>query len=194
MITQTDMEIISHVEHFGFITIDQAKNMFYPSKSGYDMARRRLNKLVKTNYLKMSRNESTNEKIFYINNSKNVTLHSMLLMNYYSKLISNNVQIKVFQKEKEWADGAVRSDGFCIFEYSGYKFYQLIEVIVSHNDSNMKKYETLYQTGEVQSQCDGEFPQLIIIDNAIHNKPIVLKNIEIVTLDFLLNDVGKVFV
>jgi hypothetical protein len=197
MLTDRDMMILKHVETFNFITINQTVDMFFNTKSGYDMARRRLNKLIQSNYLKATRNNDTNEKIYYIDNFKNVSLHRMLLMNYYSKLISFGVEMKTFEKEKEWNNGSIRSDGFCIFKYGGYTFYQFIEIIVSHNDSNLVKYDKLYKSKTVQklySLSDDIFPTLIAIDNATHKKPVELENTKVILLDFSLKSVAQVFI
>lgn len=200
MITERDIKVLKHIEKYGFITIQQTKDMFYNTASGYDMARRRLNKLVASNYLKVSRNTDTNEKIFYEGNYKEIKLHRMLLMNYYSKLVNNKVKIIHFEKEKYWNHGEIKSDGFCIFEFGDYLFYQLIEVCVSNNDQNLNKYEKIYDSNEIQNTCKSiadksevMFPRLIVIDKVKHKKPIELPRIDTVVLNFELSDVGKVF-
>lgn len=197
MLTDRDMQIIKHVEQYGFITIQQTVDMFFNSKSGYDIARRRLNKLIQTNYLKATRNIDTNEKIFYIDNYKAISLHRMLLMNYYAKLISAGVEMQTFEKEREWNGGKIRTDGFCIFKYGEYTFYQFIEIICSHNDSNLIKYDKLFETEEVQHKfnlSNDNFPTLIVVDNVKHKKPIELKNARVIALDFTLKNVAQVFI
>jgi hypothetical protein len=192
------------VEKFNFITIAQAKNMFYPSAFGYDTARRRLSKLCDSKYLKCVWNDDTKEKIFMRDNyNRKVSLHAMLLMNYYCKLVSSGARIEKFEREKEWADGKIRSDAFVVFKI-GRNFgdekeatiRQIVEVHVSHNHPNLERYEWLWDTQEVQRECNYEadrFPDIVLIDDINHIKPFVFPRIRIIHLDFKLDEFTKVF-
>jgi hypothetical protein len=200
MLTDIDRKILAHVSKYGFITISQATAMYYPlQRFGYDQARRRLNSLVNTDYLKVFRNYDTNQKVFHDKQVKKVSLHSMLVMDYYAKLVNSGADILEFTKEKEWASGEIRSDAFIKFKFDGYTFYQFLEVYVSDNDiyKNIEKYEKLFVTREVQNiyNIDDEYyPTLIVIDDVEHKKPLQLQRVKVVVLDFNLSDFSKIFI
>lgn len=195
MITERDRMIYNHIDKYNFATIEQIQKIFFrEQKYGYDVARRRLNLLVKHEYLKCSRNYATNQNIFYIdNNYRKVNIHSMLLMDYYSELISNGAEVISFEKEKEFAGGKVRSDGFCIFIFNGFKYYQIIEVHASHNKLNVKKYEDEEVRNELLALCNNVLPNLILIDDTLRQGTVEVKDMEIVQLDFNLDAFPKVF-
>lgn len=194
MLTDRDRAIYNHIEQYKFASIEQIQKIFFKEqKYSYDIARRRLNKLVSNDYLKCSRNFITNQNIYYLDTQyKKVSLHSIILMDFYAELCNSNAKILNFEKEKEWLDGKIRSDGFCIYEFNGYRFYNLIEVNASHNKLNLEKYESLYNTGELQESC-GVFPTIILIDDMTHKEEPTLKNIEVLHLDFYLNNFPKIF-
>jgi hypothetical protein len=194
VLTERDRNIYNHIERYNFASIEQIQKIFFKEqKYSYDIARRRLNKLVSNDYLKCSRNFITNQNVYYTDTQyKRVSLHSMLLMNYYAELINCNAEIQEFEKEKEWLDGKIRSDGYCVYDFNGYRFYNLVEVNASNNKLNLEKYESLYSTGELQ-KAYGVFPTIVLIDDVSHKKEPSLERIEVIHLDFKLNDFAKIF-
>lgn len=194
MLTDRDRAIYYHIEKYKFASIEQIQKAFFKEqKYSYDIARRRLNKLVSNDYLKCSRNFITNQNIYYIDNQyRKVSLHSILLMDYYVELLHCNAEIVHFEKEKEWLDGKIRSDGFCIYDFNGYRFYNLIEVNASHNKLNLEKYESLFNSGELQ-KAYGVFPTIILIDDIKHKSEPTLQSMEVIHLDFNLSDFAKIF-
>lgn len=196
MITDRDRNIFNHIERFNFATIEHIQKCFFrEQKYGYDVARRRLNLLVKHEYLKCSRNYATNQNIYYIDATyKKPSLHAILLMNYYSELVFNGGNVVQFEKEKEIAGGKVRTDGFCIFEFNGYKYYQVIEVHVSHNKLNLNKYEDLEVKNDLLQICNGILPNLVLIDDVMRKSVADIKDMDIVHLDFTLEGFPKVFI
>lgn len=194
MLTDRDRAIYHHIEKYNFASIEQIEKAFFKEqKYSYDIARRRLNKLVSNDYLKCSRNFITNQNIYYIDSQyRKVSLHSMLLMDYYVELLHCNAGVVSFEKEKEWLDGKIRSDGFCIYDFNGYRFYNLIEVNASHNKLNLEKYESLFNSGELQ-KAYGVFPTIILIDDINHKNEPTLQSMEVIHLDFNLSDFAKVF-
>lgn len=200
--TEKDKLVIQHVEEYGFITIEQCKNIFYNDiVYGYDVSRVRLLKLTQSEYLKSSRVQilNSNIKFFYTEDKyKKLSLHSKLLMDYYSKLIECGVlqeDISLFKKEYTWMDGKYRSDGFIKFAFAGFDFYQIIEVIASNTDIKLKKYEDIFDSKEAHGICEGTFPRIIVIDDVIHKKSIDLeRGITIIQLNHKLNNFAQIFV
>jgi hypothetical protein len=191
VITDRDREMLNFVDNYGCITIHQAELMFYKNTNfGYDLARKRLNYLVNIDWLKSYRDKASNLKVFY--NDKKYTYHRILALDYYANLVSLGAEMSFFKTEFEWVNGKIRSDAFVGFIFNNKPYWQFVEVITSHNDLNLEKYETLYDTGEVQKLCLGKFPPVILIDNVNRKKDIELQKTKIIKLDFKLNDVAKV--
>ena len=89
MITDRDKNIISFIENIGYATITNIAEMFFNnSKYSYDLARKRLLKLYKSNNLKKIHNFDTNEVVYLPYNSKrkSVSFHDIKLINYITKL------------------------------------------------------------------------------------------------------------
>jgi hypothetical protein len=199
MLTERDRLIVAHVERFGFITLSQATELvFNKQKYGYDVCRKRMQKLITSEYLKSILNQDTNEKIFFdaSKSIKRMSLHRMVLMNYYVKLIAAGVDLKIFDIEKQWQDGKYRTDAFCVFDFQDFTFCQLIEVHCSPTTSylNLIRYEKLFETGEVQKICKGYFPTIISIDDVNHKKELNLKHeIKVIRLNFELEGFGRIF-
>jgi hypothetical protein len=196
MITERDRLIYNHIDRYNFATVEQIQKIFFrEQKYGYDVARRRLNLLVKNEYLKATRNYATNQNIYYIDGAyKKISLHSVLLMNYYAELAHNGAEILTFDKEREFSGGKVRTDAFCIFIFNGYKYYQVIEVNSSHNKLNINKYEDKEIKTELLSLCNDVLPNIVLIDDSIKNSTLEVKDMEVIQLDFNLDAFPKVFI
>jgi hypothetical protein len=202
MLTDRDRLCLRHVETFGFITIKQATAMFYKDQAfGYDMARRRLNKLIQSGYLKVTRNLDTNEKVYYMEDKyKKITFHNMIISNYYSNLIASGATVTHFEREKTWANAPIRSDIFAKFEVQlneveKVKYYQIVEINISNHNikEQIQRYEKLFDTGELQALCDENFPTVIVVDDRNYKTPIELPRIQVLKLDYKLDGFAKIF-
>lgn len=196
-----DKEILKYIEDVDFCTAKHIAKIFYKyANQGEAIARRRLKRMCDAGYLKVQKlDKYSNTNLYIFDNIKNKSfrpsMHKLLLLNYYSELIYNGADIIYFKKEQSWMDRKIISDGFCVFKFNNKIYYNLIEVVVNHNDDNFKKYDKLYNSNEVQQICEGMFPNLILIDNINHKKPIELENnIKIIKLDFELNEFPRIFV
>lgn len=202
-LTDTDQKVLKFVEEYGSITISQAQKMYYNTqKYGYDIARRRMRKLVDHGKLKVSRDNSGNENVYYI--EKKLTYHDLLVLDYYAELIRQGARKVYFRPRKSWMQGKCISDGYCCYILGDKVYFNIIEVVRTHG-VDKDKYLALYNSEEPQKFSSDlyqkiggkpivEFPKLIIIDNAVHTKPLFInESIRTHQLDFSLSGFAKIF-
>jgi hypothetical protein len=201
MLTDRDKETLKHIEDYDFITIKQLQNIIYNTQNfGYDIARKRLNKLVEKGKIKVFKDIVSNQNVYYY--EKKPSYHDIIIMDFYSELIREGVNMLFFQKRFEWLNKDVISDGFCCYFFNGKFYSNLIEVCYSHHArTSVEKYQALYDSREAHNFISGvtegveiKFPKLILIDNVEHTKPFsITKDVDIKQLDFNLKSISKIF-
>jgi hypothetical protein len=166
MITQRDKNIFMFIENYGGITINQAAKLFYPQKKSYDNARMRLKKHYNDGLLSRYLNGTTKEYVYCYKEHKELSMHDISILDFYSELVSYGVKINVFQKERQWSDGKFRSDAFLEFEYNENLYLLCLEIDLTHKTSIKNKYVKLYESNEIQNLYskygDGIFPKILI--------------------------------
>jgi len=150
MITPRDKQIFKFIETYGGITINQAAKAFFPPKKGYDNARMRLKKHYADGLLNRYLNSGTKEFVYCYKEHKELSMHDIYILNFYSELISYKVNINKFEKEKQWCGGKYRSDGFFEFEYNGALYLICLEIDLTHKTSLKNKYVKLYESKEIK--------------------------------------------
>lgn len=179
MLTKRDRLILNHIERFGFITIQQCADLiYYTVKNKYTCARKRLNILSqmdwncvddnkKNKLIKKSVNIATGKSI-YSYDGRNVSEHSILIMDFYVQMKINGVEILDYIQEKHWMKGKVISDALCKYKYEGKTKILLLEVDYTH-DTELNKYIALYNSNEIQTiyKC---FPPVILANNHDYKK------------------------
>lgn len=203
-ITDTDQKVLNFVEKYGSITISQAQKMFYNTqKYGYDIARRRMRKLVDNGKLRVSRDLTGNENVYYMD--KKLSYHDLLVLDYYAELVNHNAKVVYFKRCKEWMGGKCISDAYACYLLNNKIFFNIVEVVQTHG-IDQSKYVDLYKSNEPQKfnsmiyeKLGGKhidkFPKLIVIDNVNHYRGIKINdNIEVIQLDFNLKNFSSVFI
>lgn len=207
-ITDKDHQVLLFVEKYGSITISQTQKMYYNTqKYGYDIARRRLKKLVDYGKLKVARDPYGNENVYYMD--KKLSYHDLLVLSYYAELKSIGAEIKCFKPKIEWLNGNLISDAYCVYEIEDNIYFDIVEVVRTHG-VNKEKYYKLYKSNEAQKLNTGLckdiynqeltepiFPRLIVIDNVRHSKKYQIDEapeIIIHQLDFNFTDFVKILV
>ena len=193
MITDRDREIIDHIYQFEFATINQIAKIFCrDQKFGYDIARRRLKKIItQGDYMKSIRNSETNELIFVPIDSKikKISKHDVLLMNYYTELIGLGVEIEVFEKEKQFKNMFV--DAFCVLKFGGYRLYQLVEIQLRHDFVDMTRFKDAVPS--IVSNTSNYYPKIVIVQDTKHDYSNENETeMEVVMLKTDLKDIAKV--
>ena len=196
IITSRDKLILNHIEKYKFTTISQIADIFFKDrKYSYDIARKRLNLMVKEEKLFAIKDYKTGLNIYSLNKIKNPSHSDILLMDFHSKLISEGCEIIFFEKEYNMQDGKIRSDGFCAFKCCNYIMYLFIEVQLRHAYPDIKKYENLYESGEFQNKFDTDvFPTVVVISDVQYSTPPSSNIINVVEFDTTFNEFPKLFI
>lgn len=190
MLTDKDYEILEFVKQYGGITINQCKSLFYNTKYGYDTAKRRLRALHQEGYLKADRDFLSNKIIYY--NYKKLSSHSILLLDFYSRLIGEGAEVVLFKRE--FKTPGARADGFVIFKYKNTAKMLLVEVDIN-NRTKIDKYKRCYEEGYFQKQF-GAFPVVMIVEKKKKEKEKKEGNKEIkykvVKMDYSYSDLSVI--
>lgn len=207
-ITDKDNEVLRFVEEFGAITIKECQNMFYNTQvKGYEIARRRLGKLVGYKKLNVYRDMDLNLNVYTM--GKKISQHGILALDYYSELIKLGANMVYFKQEQPWLvvdkKPTYCSDAYCCYYFEGKVYFDIVESVRTKN-IEVQKYIDIYNSGEahklsddIYKQLGGEtrnlFPRLIVIDNVQHkNKLFINNDIKIMQLDFNLKNISKVLI
>lgn len=188
-----DKKILSHISKYDGITIKQCYYLFFSdSNFGYDLARKRLNLMVKDGFVKVFKDKGTNENVYYTD--KKMKYREIIAMTFYAKLVYSGVNVTLFIRNYTLYDGKFSCDAFCTYEVDGKESYMFVEVILNYNEYNFTKYEWLYETQAFQQLYKGQFPRLIVIENIDHIQPLELPNIKVTELNLQFKNFAKVFI
>lgn len=189
-------EIINALEQFEGLTINQLGHMFFPSNEyNYYYARNKLKLMQNKGLINAYRDIDKNKKIYFIGNKlPDISMHRMVLMDFYSYLVYSGCEIKDYKFEYRWLDGKYRSDGIFFIEFNEVMQIIVVEVDFTHK-TDLKKYEFLYESRECQNKF-GTFPTIFII-NSKGNKYEYKFNVEevedyIYYLDFKFKEFSRV--
>lgn len=183
MLTQRDKNMLRYLEDHGAFTIYQCYQMFFKhSRYGFDLARKRLKKLEELKFIKHYTNTATKEYVYYLD--KRLSAHELYVMSVYSTLIYEGAEIIKFQKESRFLNGDIRADALIEYSFNGYIDDIIVEVDLTHSP-DISEYERLYDAGELQKQCGGEFPILLIVSDK--DKKYISNKINIVQINTKLD-------
>jgi len=196
MITDRDKKIISYLEKYKYATIEQLEKIFFrEQKNSYNIARRRMAEIRKAGYVKSVRHIETN-KLVYIWNDGRLKIpdrHRLIVLDVLANLHYQGFKVQTFEIEKEWMNGAIRSDAFTvfIFEKPKNRYQYFIEVHLSNNDCNLEKYDVLYNTGEVQEYLGRNvYPRILLVtDREVKYKT---KHCKVITLNTKLDEFASI--
>lgn len=181
MLTQRDREILTWIQDYKAISVAQCTELFF--NGNYEGCRRRLKQLEDMELLKSYITKYSKEKVYY--QDKKMSEHDLNVYNFLKVIKKNGGDIIKIQNQPQYMSGKIRPDAFIIFSYSGNVYFILLEVDITHYTSNskMQKYEELYKTGELQNECCGTFPIVIIARPTTNDIRYNSRNFNVVYLD-----------
>lgn len=172
--TQKIRDILHFIEKYNFITTRICAYLFYKkNKYSIDVARRVLNRLTTNGDIVANKNKYGKELIYQFKKST-ISDHSYFLLNLYAEINNLVNKVEYFKLEETWQLSNRRSDAHIIFHNiidgrNQGKAY-LIEFDKHHKTNPNEKYNSIYDSGEVQSWyktrygLDNYFPDVIIIN------------------------------
>src|SRR5699024_4780390 len=84
--------------------------------------------------------------------------HNLLLTDFYREL-NKIATINFF--DKEFSIEHIRADGLVVYRYKNVNYIAFVEVQISNQPLDVKKYEKLYQSGLYKNKFNGVFPMII---------------------------------
>lgn len=199
VITKRDKLIINYMSEYKYATIKQLEKIFFREQQySYNIARRRMNVLVASGYVRTYKEENSN-KIIYILNDKNEKInppnaHRLLVLDVLAEMYYLGMDVKEFIMEKEWMDGKVRSDAFAVCDIQDRRYRFFVEVHISNNKHNLEKYSKLYDSGEVQEYINSNtYPRVLLVTDRNYKDLNDIENINVVKINTELEEFIKSF-
>lgn len=196
LITDRDKKIILHLEKYKYATIEQLEKIFFrEQKNSYNIARRRMAEIKKAGYAKAVRDIETNKVVYIYDDGKckPPTRHRLIVLDILANFHQQCFNVKSFEIEKYWNDGEIRSDAFTVFtlENAKTRYQYFIEVQLSNHPSNLDKYDSLYETGEVQEYLGRNvYPRILFISDRKTNHNI--KYSKVIQLNTKLDEFASI--
>lgn len=198
-VTNKDREIYHFIEANGFSTVKQIANVFFNDiiyKN--ELAKKRLTCLVEHGQIKKAKSVNCSQHVFYSSDKfKRQTYHNIVVMDLYSKFLEmSHLEVLNFKREKEWANGKVKSDAFLTVKYRGKIQNFLVEVQASNNDwkkSILKYIDNTEVMTDIRDACDGYVPVLIFVDEFMHRVDDLESLFQIRQVDMKLTDFPLIF-
>lgn len=192
MLTQRDKNILIFLEKHHATSIKQAYRMFYyETKTGYDVARKRLKQLEDMGLMKSYINLATNEKIYF--GDRKLSAHDLYVMDFYSLLFTYECEDIKITNTPRYLNGLVVPDALISFKYDNSLYYILLECDLTHvtDLTKWQKYEKLYKDGELQTNF-GTFPIIVVMGL---KKELIYEsqNFDIINVNFELDNFEKIF-
>ena len=174
MITDRDREIINFIDSIGFATIEQITGMFFTrTKTGYDIARRRLKTIKTHGYLKSIINNELKKIIYLPSHSpkKSIKLHELKILDYLVELHKLDCDLLEFELSPKFPneESYVIPDLFVKFTFNGYIYYQIVEIQSRHDFVNIERFNNDKTLEYIVAKCDHTIPSIIIVQDTTHD-------------------------
>ena len=197
MITDRDRKIIDFIYDIGFSNIKIIGDLFFTNSIyRYDLARKRLRKILKIGeYIKSIKNQSTNEVIYIPIDSKikNISIHNLKILDYICELKLMGADLEEIKIEPIYNN--IKPDACIKFVFNNCRYYQLLEVQCRHAIVDLDRYNSNDVIESILKDNDEILPNLIIIQNTnrdyekLNNTPL-----NIIQLNLNLDEMAKVLI
>lgn len=161
MLTTRDRKILSWIQDYGAITINQAKTFFF--KGSYDNARRRLRGLEQQEILNSYTLKETKEKVYYVD--RKISTHDIYVLDYIKKLKELDCNVVDITIKPRYLNNSLIPDAFVKFIYKNDLYITFLEVDYKHATEYLKfksLYERLYREKDNYEEFQGTFPIVIV--------------------------------
>jgi hypothetical protein len=188
MLTQRDIQILKFVRDNGAITINQAHQMFFNSRFGRDIARKRLKKLCDIGELRCMNleNSMSNQRIYF--KDKIIDTQTLLLLDIYSKFIRYGIEVLEFNNEVH-REG-IRPSAFVKIRHNEMEIEMFIEVEIT-NSINFAAYEHL-KDYDVNQKIYKRFPIIVVVSDCY--TPYIGEKLDVKYLNYKLDNFIEVIV
>lgn len=187
-LTTRDLEVIRYLEKNFLINADIASRLVYWTKNeaaSLNIAQRRLREMFKLKQVKRVREYVGQSYTYYLGKAPVKTKHRLMMTDFLSRLEINGFNVDLDHTEVEWKGleerFGVRPDMLVTFNYNDHVYQLLVEIDLTKEFSNAKKYERIInakRNGELKGILDGAIGVVSVCDkkpNTEGFKPIWIK-------------------
>ena len=160
MLTGRDLEVVEFIKRFGVADTHQIARVFFPSKQGETIARRRLNEILESKETRIQRTEDVYTGRYIYFTRKSQLYHKKLVTEFY--IFLREGPGKILEFEPEYTIENVRCDAFIAYQMEQIHLF-FLEVQISNSLLDIGKYEKLkmaYEEGRVNLPT---FPIVVVI-------------------------------
>lgn len=189
MLTNRDREVLTWIQDYKSITLSQCSYLYF--NGNYESCRRRLKQLEGIGLLKSIPNTLFKTKVYF--QEKLLKDHELLVYEFLKAIKINGGDIINIENKPQYHGNKIIPDAFITFSYNKMVFFILLEVDLTHNTPlcKMQRYEELYKTGELQNQCYGTFPIIVITKPSQPRLRYNSSNFNVIYLDLLYNNINN---
>ena len=186
--TTRDLQIIRYLEKNFLINAEIASRLVYWTKNeaaSLNIAQRRLREMFKLKQVKRVREFVGQSYTYYLSKAPTKTKHRLMMTDFLSRLEVNGFSVDLDHTEAEWKGleqrFGVRPDMLVTFTYNDRVYQLLVEIDLTKEFSNAKKYERIMnakKNGELKGVLDGAVGVVSVCDkkpNAEGFKPLWIK-------------------
>ena len=172
--TTRDLQIIRYLEKNFLINAEIASRLVYWTKNeaaSLNIAQRRLREMFKLKQVKRVREFVGQSYTYYLSKAPTKTKHRLMMTDFLSRLEVNGFSVDLDRTEAEWKGleqrFGVRPDMLVTFTYTDHVYQLLVEIDLTKEFSNAKKYERIMnakKNGELKGVLDGAVGVVSVCD------------------------------
>ena len=173
-LTTRDLQVIRYLEKNFLINAEIASRLVYWTKNeaaSLNIAQRRLREMFKLKQVKRVREFVGQSYTYYLSKAPTKTKHRLMMTDFLSRLEINGFNVDLDHTEVEWKGleerFGVRPDMLVTFNYNDHVYQLLVEIDLTKEFSNAKKYERIIQAkrnGELKGILDGAIGVVSVCD------------------------------
>ena len=162
-ITTRDLQVVRYLEKGFLLNAEICSRLIYWTKNesaSLNVAQRRLRELFKLKQVKRVREFVGQSYTYYIDKPPTKTKHRLMMADFLSRLQMNGFEVDLDRTFVEWKGMevlfGVRPDILVTFKYAERVYQLLVEVDITKEFSNAKKYERI-----IQAKRNGELNDIL---------------------------------
>lgn len=164
-LTTRDLQVVRYLEKNFLINCEIASRLVYWTKneaSSLNTAQKRMKELYRLKQAKRVREFVGQSYTYYLGKAPVKTKHRLMMTDFISRMVASGFEIDLDLTEVEWKgvedQFSIRPDVLVTFTYNEKIYHLLVEIDLTKEFTNGKKYERLInakRNGELKGILDG---------------------------------------
>lgn len=164
-LTTRDLRVIRYLEKNFLINAEIASRLVYwtkNEKSSLNVAQKRLKEMYRLKQVKRVREYVGQSYTYYLSKAPTKSKHRLMMTDFISRMVASGFEIDLDLTEVEWKgvedQFSIRPDVLVTFTYNEKIYHLLVEIDLTKEFTNGKKYERLInakRNGELKGILDG---------------------------------------